>query len=151
MGGNRAGIGWQWAGPGSQLEVGSNFARRRCSLRQAGSWKWVGLGAGGNRRPWGVNTGTWDGRWGHGCSSGTCRNGAVEWVDMGGTRLVAGSRWEWAGNGRIGHGQALALMCRHCRDRRRGGSVRKWAEWADMGGTGLVAGGGWEWVGNRWE
>ena len=84
--------------------------------------------------------------------------GSGKWVDTGGTRLAAGSRWEWAGNGlemagnrRIGHGQAWALVRQHCHDRKWGRSVRKWVEWADMGRTGLVAGSRWEWAGNRQE
>ena len=85
-------------GPGLRLEAGGNAlecaGNRRIGCRHSlgmcrnGAVEWVDKA--GNRRI------------GHGqewALVGNVQNRVAEWVDTGGTRLAAGSRWEWAGMG----------------------------------------------------
>ena len=113
MGGKQAGIGWKragivWkqAGPGLQLEAGGAFARQRCSLRQAGGWKWVGTGACGLSAPGlGMEGG------GARCSPSAHCGWKCQWAGMGAMR----QRWhrgqKQGGNGSDGGVGLIVVQC----------------------------------------
>ena len=105
MGGKQAEIGWKRAGPGLRLEAGRTglAAGGRQEPCTPALWPEMGgrleMGRTGHGREWapvGCNTGTWDGRWAHGHSSGMCRNGAAE---NGLIRAGPGLQLEAGGNG----------------------------------------------------